>query len=130
MKTYTLTGNLSYDNREYLVGESIKLPDEVAATLGDLLRDPDAKPVDGGPLDGAGGVAATAGATEGGAALADGEILDYLVQACGELDRDQKDHWTKDGRPQVAALEALTGIDINAAQRDQAWDAFNEQNAG
>ena len=48
-----------------------------------------------------------------------------LVAAIGTLEDGNEDHWTKDKRPQVSALEAATGLDdVSAAERDAAFEAW------
>jgi len=49
-----------------------------------------------------------------------------LNEAIAALPGDDK-NWTASGAPQIKALEALTGTNISAAERDEAWDAY--QNA-
>ncbi len=59
--------------------------------------------------------------------------LDMLVTAIGELDPNQEndENWTKSGKPQVSALEALLGVtDISAAERDEAYDLYLSQQEG
>lgn len=47
---------------------------------------------------------------------------DAIAGACAvlKIGRDPAS-WTKDGKPQVSALEAVLGFDATAAQRDAAW---------
>ncbi len=48
-----------------------------------------------------------------------------IRRAIGGLEPGREDHWTKSGRPEVAALRAATGLaDVGAAERDAAWAAF------
>ncbi len=52
-----------------------------------------------------------------------------LSAACAQLDADteNQEHWTVAGEPQIKALEALSGEKkVTAAERDAAWNAFNE----
>ena len=42
-----------------------------------------------------------------------------------DLTPGRDDHWTRAGKPEVAALRAATGLDdVSAAERDAAWAAF------
>ena len=48
-----------------------------------------------------------------------------IVTAIAELVPGRDDHWTRSGKPEVAALRAITGFgDVTAADRDAAWTAF------
>jgi hypothetical protein len=48
-----------------------------------------------------------------------------IVEAIGKLDKNNPEHWMKDGKtPQVAAIEHELGKDITAADRDAAWSAM------
>ncbi len=47
-----------------------------------------------------------------------------LVDAIGQLNIDVEDHWTKAGKPEIGMLEALTGRNVSAAERDQAWSDY------
>lgn len=52
--------------------------------------------------------------------------MDELVRAIGELERDNPDHFTRQGVPRVEVLEAFAQIpEISASERDEAWDRFN-----
>ena len=44
-----------------------------------------------------------------------------IMAAIGELDKTNPDHWTREGLPQVVAIEAKLGHNITAAERDAAW---------
>ena len=52
---------------------------------------------------------------------------DALLSAISGLEEGNEAHWTKSGEPEVRALKAATGFgDITAAERDDAWQAFEE----
>lgn len=51
--------------------------------------------------------------------------IEDIVEAISGLD-PTKDYG-KNGKPNVEAIEALLGVDITAAQRDQAWDIFRQE---
>ncbi len=51
--------------------------------------------------------------------------IEDIVEAIAGLD-PTKDYG-KNGKPNVEAIEALLGVDITAAQRDQAWDVFRQE---
>ena len=57
-------------------------------------------------------------------------LLDRLVEAIGDLDPDDKELWTAAGVPKVEAIEEVLGQDITGPQRDEAWKAYQEANAG
>ena len=102
-RPYTVAGPsiLEFDGTAYLPGDPVELADDIAAAL-----------------------------------LADGVVLEpetaaqdrkaRIIAAIGELDPDNPEHFTKGGKPEVKALEAILGFDITAAERDAAWAAFQE----
>lgn len=48
-----------------------------------------------------------------------------IMEAIAELTPGRDDHWTRAGKPEVAALRTLTGIsDLTGAERDAAWAAI------
>ena len=49
---------------------------------------------------------------------------DVIVKAIGRLDPNDKTLWGRDGKPKVAGIEKVAGIDVTAAMRDAAWDAI------
>ncbi len=54
-----------------------------------------------------------------------------LLAAIAGLEEGNPDHWTQDGRPEVRALKAATGLaDLTAAGRDAAWAAYREAREG
>lgn len=48
----------------------------------------------------------------------------FVSQAIGRLDREDRSLWTRDGKPQTSALENLLGRRVTAAERNEAWEAF------
>lgn len=50
-----------------------------------------------------------------------------IIAAIGELDSDNESLWTKDGVPQVAAIEDVLGDGITAAQRNEAWEVLSAE---
>lgn len=56
-----------------------------------------------------------------------------IVNAIGELDPDNDEHWTGEGdrrKPQVKPLEAILGWDITGAERDEATEARKRMEGG
>ncbi len=49
-----------------------------------------------------------------------------LINAIGQLDRENKEHFTAAGLPQTKALEEVVGEDVSAAERDEAWQLFQD----
>ncbi len=49
--------------------------------------------------------------------------LAAIKEAIGKLNVDNGDLWLKDGRPDVKALEGITGWKVSAGERDTAWEA-------
>ncbi|MCA9327887.1 hypothetical protein KDA14_05145 [Candidatus Saccharibacteria bacterium] len=48
------------------------------------------------------------------------QIMDAIVVL---LNKGDKADFDKTGKPRVAALEAILGVNISSRQRDEAWDA-------
>ena len=49
-----------------------------------------------------------------------------IIQAIGQLEKENPEQWTQDNKPDVKALEIKLGYDITAEQRDIAWDMFQQ----
>jgi hypothetical protein len=56
----------------------------------------------------------------------DPATVEEIIEAIELLDDDNDENWIADGRADVKALEGLLGKKVTAAQRDEAWAAFNE----
>ena len=52
------------------------------------------------------------------------ERLEAIKGAIAQLDRENPEHFTKGGKPQVEAIEAVLGWNITAAERDAAWESM------
>lgn len=52
------------------------------------------------------------------------DVETCILEAIDELEPGVAGQWTKGGKPKVAAIEAITGIDISARDRDGAWEKF------
>lgn len=48
-------------------------------------------------------------------------LIDRLVDAISQLDPANPDHFTKSGKPEIKALEAAAGVNLDGRLRDQAW---------
>lgn len=44
-----------------------------------------------------------------------------IIAAAAKLDTGRPEHFTRDGRPQVAALSERLGYRVTAGERDAAW---------
>jgi hypothetical protein len=44
-----------------------------------------------------------------------------IVEAIGKLDTTNTDQWLQDGRPDAASLSEITGWNVGAAERNDAW---------
>lgn len=44
-----------------------------------------------------------------------------LMDAIAQLDADNKEHWTADGKPDIKALSAILARKVSADERDNAW---------
>ncbi|MEE8128185.1 hypothetical protein [Candidatus Vondammii sp. HM_W22] len=62
--------------------------------------------------------------------------LSKLVDAIYQMDTENPKHWIGDGKPDIASLEKITGGQITADDRNNAWKYFlmladqNEVNGG
>lgn len=56
-----------------------------------------------------------------------GGLTEKLVEAISQLDPENPEHYTGKGVPQLEALQTLVGVKVTAAQRDEAFKAFSEQ---
>ena len=52
-----------------------------------------------------------------------------ILEAIAGLDPADRTLWTQAGKPRVGAVEAATGTDITAAERDAAWAEYPEWQA-
>jgi len=99
MPTYHVEDPLQHDGKRYEPGDSVTMPEKQAAVLLDIK-------VVSGPI-----------AEEG------ENRLEAITAAIMQLDKDNPDLWTNDHKPQVKAIEEITGFDITAAERDEAWES-------
>lgn len=105
-RKYRLTCDLWIDGEFVPTGALVELSDERAAELAEHL------------------VVRSPGATEPAGEVDEAEAVneaDEIVAAIGQLNPENPDHWTKAGKPDVAALEAILDRDISADDRDAAW---------
>lgn len=102
-KTYLVTSPIKCDGKKYPVGSTIDLEDGEAAKLREAIGDEVASQGSGqAPTDEAARIAA-------------------IAKAIGKLDKDQSDNWTSGGKPQIPAIEAITGWPVAGKDRDAAW---------
>ncbi|WP_178860818.1 HI1506-related protein [Thiomicrorhabdus cannonii] len=57
----------------------------------------------------------------------DSITVEQLIEAIAQLDPQNTAHYTGKGVPQLDALQAIVGSKVSAAQRDEAFVAFSEQ---
>ncbi len=50
-----------------------------------------------------------------------------LLGAIDLLEEDNDAHWTNDGKPDANALSSILGRNVSAAERDKAWQEYNEE---
>lgn len=55
--------------------------------------------------------------------IIDGDEVCDLQLAAEQLDPDNEDHWTKDGRPDVRALSDVLDRKVSAKDRNKIWPA-------
>ncbi|MEJ1409376.1 MAG: hypothetical protein RPU60_04045 [Candidatus Sedimenticola sp. (ex Thyasira tokunagai)] len=48
--------------------------------------------------------------------------LAVLLDAVGQLEEGNQDHWTSDNKPDIAALKEITGTKVTANERDYVWE--------
>lgn len=56
--------------------------------------------------------------------LDDAERLAAIVSAIGELDKDNVSNWTTGGKPQIPAIQEITGWALTGKERDAAWESM------
>lgn len=121
MPIYTVLSPLRHDCRSYKVGNSITLDASVARPLiaagvlsaGSEQPGPAEPPVATDP----GGLSRPGS----------GEASPMtLREAILDLDADNPDHWTADGKPDARALADILDRKVTAAERDAAWSALQE----
>ncbi len=56
----------------------------------------------------------------------DDAILE-IFDAIEDLEEDNKDHWTKDGKPDAKELSRILGREVTAEERNQAWAEYNKE---
>lgn len=103
---YTVVTAIEHDNKPYAPGKTIELDDDAAEPLlavGAIA--PMTTPVVTQPQTGPTGAA---------------ERIEQIKAAIASLDKNDKAIWTKDGRPNLDALEEHLGWRPAAAERDQA----------
>lgn len=105
-RSYTVTSPLKCDGERYAVGDPIELTSARGAHL-----------VAAGAVK-----APERDAEELAGEAAELEREQAIAEAIGQLDPENPDHFTKGGKPEVAAVEAITGFDISAKERDQVWE--------
>lgn len=108
-KTYNVLLPLDHDNRRIEVGGTVDLEDDQAAPLLTLNVIADT------------GVAAPTGAPTDPAAR-----LTAIKDAIATLDPNNLDLWLKDGKPDTAAIAAVTGWSVSAAERNAAWSSLQD----
>jgi hypothetical protein len=106
-KSYTVLTAVVHDNVRYEPDSKVTLDDTAAQALIDV------KAID----------ASTATVVEGGeTAPTDPELRHAKIcEAIGMLDPANEELWTRSGKPDLAALVAVTGWNVTAAERDAAW---------
>lgn len=104
--------------------ESVNAEVNHAETTGDMA-DPVADAVQQEPAD----VAAEASVSTAEAQVGSDQRMDAIKAAIAQLDANNAEQWLKDGRPNLDAVVALTGFNVLAAERDQAWTQIKNQAA-
>lgn len=105
---------------------TVSLPDDVAKRLLNLpqppIADPDATP------QSEGSDAAKKSSPGTGAGTGGGVTQEQIVEAIGQLEPGNEQHWTKGNKPEIKALENLLGTAPTAAERDEAWKIYQASN--
>ena len=58
---------------------------------------------------------------------ADAVLMGDIRKALNQLNPNNGDHWIKDGRPAVAAVEAILGFDVDRGDITKADPNFNQE---
>lgn len=106
-RKYTVLTAVDHDNQRYEKESSIDLDDAQAEALlaTGAITGPTGDAAPEIPADAAGRLAA-------------------ITTAIGQLDPNNGDLWLRDGKPDSAAIAAITGWPVSAAERNAAWAAL------
>ena len=112
MKTYNVLSKILHDGKVYLAGDTIDLTDKEAEQLKEAQAiDPesigDVKDGPTVPTDPA-------------------ERQAAIVAAIGQIDTKNADLWLTSGKPNAAAITAITGWNVSAGERDAAWESIQK----
>ncbi len=110
MPKYTVKSPLHHDGKEYAIGATVEMDERAAASLAGVVEPEAEKSPPAGPTDPA-------------------ERLAASKTEIGALDPNVKGLWTKDGRPNLDALEGRLGWRPTAPERDQAWEELKPKAA-
>lgn len=101
-RTYLVTSPIKCGGKRYSVGSTIDLENGEAAKLREAIGDEVASQGGQEPTDSAERIAA-------------------IVAAIGQLDAGDTSLWMNSGAPKTIAIEAVTGWQLTAKERDAAW---------
>lgn len=112
MPKYTVKSPLDHDQERFEIGAEIELSEKDAAPLlGHTVELKVAPAGNSGPTDPA-------------------ARIEAVKVAIAGLDKDNKDIWSKDGRPKMNAVSEAAGFTVTAAERDQALAELSPGGAG
>lgn len=123
-QVYRVSGQVKHDGKLYAIGSSIELTVEQAERLkksGAVEDVAAAAPAEPNAATTAAASAAPAVPTE------HAERIAAIVAAIGKLDTADNSQWMNSGAPKVPAVEAVTGWQLTAKERDAAWAQTNPQ---
>lgn len=109
-KTYTALSAIEHDQVRYEKDSTIILDDAQAELL-----------------YAAGAISAPTGDAVGEPPTDAAERKAAITAAIAQLDANNGDLWLRDGKPDTAAIAAITGWPLSAAERNVAWAAINEK---
>lgn len=112
MPEYQVKSPLQHDGKRYEIGGAVTMEEEQARPLVDI-----------------GVLGEPTGAQTGGKnppPPPDPDRQQKIIEAIGQLEKQNQELWTKDGKPQVPAIEEILGDNITAAERNDAWEQINK----
>ncbi|MDX8385359.1 MAG: hypothetical protein R8M11_02450 [Gallionella sp.] len=118
-QTYTVTSPIRHNGNHYAQGDSIELEQIEAQAL--LVGNAISAGHKTAPPDP--GIAVTPLSIT---LLPNHEQrLHVIMDAIGKLDKNNPEYWMPSGKPQLSAIEAITGFTPAGKERDAAWQQLN-----
>lgn len=129
-REYRILSPIGLDGGEVVKEGTVTLPEKVAKRLLAMSEPPIAEIESHNTLDADTGTGANSSATDGAGSPGEEPLtVEHIVDAIGQLEPGNEDHWTKGNKPDAKVLGAILKHDVSAAERDEAWKLFQERQA-